>query len=92
MRDKIDHLVRNNTKILKLLEGYMGRARTKALKVQEEEFRKHATRYATRWQSMEKVALSGGEYPISEPVFPKGFPAAVNAELSEVQSEIDKMH
>lgn len=89
MEHMIDGLVENNAKVLRLLDTYMGRARTREFTDKEAAFREHARLYESRWKGMKAAAINKEEPPMAEPVFPAGFPASLDAEIAAVQAQID---
>lgn len=90
MHGIINDLVRDNKYIMDKLNFYMGRARTEVFKKQENLFRIHASRYASRWERMRQAAISGQKRPIAEPPFPKKFTRSLDAEIAEVNRLISK--
>lgn len=87
MRQMIDRLNRNNLQILRHLKTY-GQPRTEDLREQVGFFEEHAVRYDERWKALPRAAAKGAELPVAQPMFPPGFPRAVEAEISEINRRI----
>jgi hypothetical protein len=89
MKAMIDRLNRNNLSILAHLDAY-GEPRTDDLKEQIGFFREHAIRYDQRWKALPQAAAKGAELPVAQPMFPPGFPRAVEAEISALDRQIGR--
>ena len=87
MKDMIDRLNRNNLGILSHLEAY-GEPLTEDLREQIGFFREHAERYDQRWKALPQAAAKGAELPVAQPMFPPGFPRAINGEIAAVDQRI----
>jgi hypothetical protein len=57
---QIDQLVTNNVAIVTLLDRYSARARTSAFKAGALRFRRYATTFHDRWQSIFEIFMAGG--------------------------------
>lgn len=86
LRAKIDTLDKNNQAMITLLQGYVGSEKTEAFRVEARAFIDHANRYRDRWSGLIEIFESDGNFPTAEPVFPKGFPSALEAEIAAVES------
>jgi hypothetical protein len=89
MRDKIQALVDNNKTVLAHLNAYEPYM-SPMMKVQADLFRRHAVRYNSRWPAMTSAAETGADIPVAEPVFPEGFPSAVQEEIKRVNAMIER--
>jgi hypothetical protein len=85
MKQRLDQLAENNTAIVTLIKAYSPRAKTAAFTSEADRFRNYASAWRDRWNSVMELFMAGGNYAASEAPFPKGFPAAVQAEISAVK-------
>ena len=53
-----------------------------AFTTEGDKFRNYASAWRDRWNSVMELFMAGGNYAASEVPFPKGFPAAVDAEIA----------
>jgi hypothetical protein len=81
MKKRIDTLVDNNTRIITLLTKYSGYVKTPEFKEEADKFLDHAVRYNDRWKTLLEVFAAQAAFPADAPVFPAGFPAAVETEI-----------
>ena len=82
MKQVLDELAENNTAIVALIKAYSPQAKTAAFTVEADKFRNYASAWRDRWNSVMELFMAGGSYAASEAPFPKGFPAAVDAEVA----------
>jgi hypothetical protein len=82
MKQRLDQLAENNTAIIALIKAYSPQAKTPAFTTEADKFRNYASAWRDRWNSVMELFMAGGNYPASEVPFPKGFPAAVDAEIA----------
>ena len=88
MKARIETLTGNNQTVLTLLTKYASYVRTESFKIESAKFRDHAIRYNDRWKALLEVYASVGDFPTAAPVFPAGFPAAVEAELKSRRGQL----
>ncbi len=82
MKVRLDQLAENNTAIVTLIKAYAPYAKTPAFTTEGDKFRNYASAWRDRWNSVMEVFMAGGNYAASDVPFPKGFPAAVDAEIA----------
>jgi hypothetical protein len=82
MKQRLDWLAENNTAIVTLIEVYSPHAKTPAFTAEADKFRDYAAAWRDRWNSVMELFMAGGSYAASEVPFPRGFPAAVQAEIA----------
>jgi hypothetical protein len=82
MKQRLDTLAENNTAIVTLIKAYAPQAKTPAFTAEADKFRNYAAAWRDRWNSVMELFMAGGNYAASEVPFPKGFPAAVDAEIA----------
>jgi hypothetical protein len=82
MKQHLDTLAENNTAIVTLLKVYSPHAKTSAFTTEGDKFRNYASAWRDRWNSVMEIFMAGGNYAAAGVPFPKGFPAAVDAELA----------
>lgn len=87
MRERIDTVVQNNDTIVTCLEVYAAHTRTPEFPSEAKKFQDHAIRYRDRWKALFEVYETKAELPIATP-FPKGFPKAVEGELTARRLEM----
>ena len=85
MKQQLDTLAENNSAIVALINLYTPRARTSAFSVEADKFRRYATAWRDRWNSLMELFMAGGSYPATEVPFPKTFLSAVQAEIEAPQ-------
>jgi hypothetical protein len=82
MKQRLDEIAENNTAIVTLIKIYAAHARTSAFTSEADRFRKYATVWRDRWNSVMELFMAGGSYAASGVPFPTGFPVAVDAEIA----------
>jgi len=82
MKQRLDQLAENNTAIVTLIKAYSPQAKTSAFTAEGDKFRNYASAWRDRWNSVMELFMAGGNYAVSGVPFPKGFPAAVEAEIA----------
>jgi hypothetical protein len=82
MKQRLDQLAENNTAIVTLIKAYSPHAKTPAFTTESDKFRNYASAWRDRWNSVTDLFMAGGNYAASEVPFPKGFPAAIAAEIA----------
>jgi hypothetical protein len=82
MKQRIDTLVDNNAVIVTLVTKYTGYAKTATFKTEADKFLDHAIRYGDRWKTLIAVFAAKADSPTAAPVFPVGFPGAVDEEIA----------
>jgi hypothetical protein len=82
MKQRLDQLAENNTAIVTLMKAYSPHAKTPAFTTEGDKFRNYASAWRDRWNSVMEIFMAGGNYAASGVPFPKGFPAAVEAEIA----------
>jgi hypothetical protein len=85
MKQRLDALAENNTAIVTLIKAYAPHAKTPAFAQEGDKFRNYASAWRDRWNSVMELFMAGGNYAASGVPFPKGFLAAVNAEIAEAK-------
>lgn len=85
MKQRLDQLVENNTAIVTLIKAYAPHAKTPTFTVEGDKFRNYASAWRDRWNSVMELFMAGGNYAASGVPFPKGFPDAVQAEITEAK-------
>lgn len=82
MKQRLDQVSENNTAIVTLIKAYAPHAKTPAFTIEADKFRNYASAWVDRWNSVMELFMAGGNYAASEVPFPKGFPEAVQAEIT----------
>jgi hypothetical protein len=82
MKQRLDQLAENNVAIVTLVKAYAPHAKTPAFTAEADHFRNYAAAWRDRWNSVMELFMAGGNYAASEVPFPKGLPAAVEAEIA----------
>jgi hypothetical protein len=82
MKQKLDSLAENNTAIVTLIKTYAPSAKTPAFVPEGDKFRKYASAWRDRWNSVMELFMAGGNYAASGVPFPATFAAAVDAEIA----------
>ena len=82
MKQRLDTLAENNTAIVTLIKAYAPRAKTAAFVAEGDKFRNYASAWRDRWNSVMELFMAGGNYAASGVPLPRGFAAAVDAEIA----------
>ena len=85
MKQRLDQLADNNVAILTLINAYAPSAKTPAFTAEAEKFRRYATSWRDRWNSVMELFMAGGLFAAAEVPFPQGFSAALQTELAAAQ-------
>jgi len=85
MKQRLDTLAENNTAIATLITAYLPNARTQGFVTEANKFKTYAAAWRDRWNVSTELYMAGGNYPNASPLFPKDFPAAVQAEMLAAQ-------
>jgi hypothetical protein len=85
MKQRLDQLAENNTAVVTLIKAYAPHAKTPVFTAEGDKFRNYASAWRDRWNSVMELFMAGGNYAASEVLFPKDFPAAVDAEIAAAQ-------
>lgn len=83
MKQRLDELAENNTAIVTLIEVDSIHAMTSGFVAGGDKFRKYASAWSERWNSVMEVFMGGGNYAASGVPFPNEFAAAVDAEIAQ---------
>ncbi len=82
MKMKLDHLAENNIAIVALIDVYAPHAKSAMFTSQADRFRRFASAWRDRWNSVLELMASGGHFSISGIAFPTEFAAAVDSEIA----------
>jgi hypothetical protein len=82
MKQRLDQIAENNTAIVALIKACTLRAQTSTFTTEGDKFRDYASAWRDRWNSVMELFMAGGNYSAASVPFPKGFPAAVDAEIA----------
>jgi hypothetical protein len=85
MKQRLDTLAENNTAIATLITAYLPNAKTQGFVTEANKFKTYSAAWRDRWNSSTELYMAGGNYPNASPVFPIGFPGAVQAENAAAQ-------
>lgn len=82
LKQRLDTLAETNTAIVTLIKAYAPHAKTATFTAETDKFRNYASAWRDRWNSVMELFMAGGNYAASQVAFPKGLPAAVDAEIA----------
>jgi hypothetical protein len=85
MKQRLDTLAENNTAISTLITAYLPIAKTQGFINEANKFKTYAAAWRDRWNSSAELYMAGGNYPNASPVFPIGYPGAVQGEIAATQ-------
>jgi hypothetical protein len=84
-KQRLDQLAENDAALMILITAYTPYARTAAFASGADGFRRYATVWRDRWNSVMELYMAGGDYPATEVTFPNDFLTAVQAEMAASQ-------